>query len=852
MRPSELQYCRNQSLFYADPDNLSAESAKIDNVSFWTYADNDISWKSISEGPWQHHCHQSPMAEQGWKIHISSIPEEAQTVLSIASRIFLDNATSFKHLRNQECLRRSLAKYGDRIQCGKFIVGYPQEESVAVRLLKKLSDELKSFHGPVVLGDAQWGSAPIYFRYGAFRRIVMEDPESGLVAALRAPNGNLEEDRRSVHFSCPSWVSIPEEMVPHISRRFAPNTSDNDWYPYEIESVIHFSNSGGVYRANCCDSGESVVLKEARPYVGLDDFNCWAVDRLNHEAEAMKLLAGVPAIVRFKEFRKIGGHSFLIEEHVDGTNLNSWIAQNYPFALSESPLKYVNSAIQISKKLKKTLQAVHERGYALVDFQPMNIIIDPELEPRIIDLETVRPLSDSSPVPIGTPGFVAKEGTDPESNDWFAYNRVVAQLFYPLVPLNSLSDSLIEVQMKMARQTLGCHIPFDTLLMPESPEARRSDTVPYLMESRQTNLDQLESQLIEGIHASAYVFEGVIRIPGDIVSFSGIGHYNIESGLAGAAYTDAIKTALNSEDAIPKIEDDEIMPRGYLSGIDGILLERGEDIELLKLQEDRPDGPIDVSLRSGLAGIALAKMASLMTQPDTKVDNDLTDLIAQLQGITEDPSSTIVSFETSSRKAAGLIDGWSGVGLALDRASLLLGDDSLHMTAVNAFRRDLDLTTRARDGSLQVLDNGRLMPYLAEGSAGILFALLMASERLRSHFSSRTLNRLAKAADVRCTANGGLFMGRTGLLLVRHFASLTGIDCVPVDTEILVNEITPYCFKSKSGKGVIIGGQGGLRLSTDYCSGNAGVVRAIDTFKDSTNPWLLFPGLSSLQQLEHN
>ena len=95
-------------------------------------------------------------------------------------------------------------------------------------------------------------------------------------------------------------------------------------------------------------------------------------------------------------------------------------------------------------------------------------------------------------------------------------------------------------------------------------------------------------------------------------------------------------------------------------------------------------------------------------------------------------------------------------------------------------------------------------------------------------------------------------MGRTGLLLVRHFASLAGIDCVPVDTEILVDEITPYCFKSKSGKGVIIGGQGGLRLSTDYCSGNAGVVRAIDTFKDSTNPWLLFPGLSSLQQLEHN
>lgn len=73
MRPSELQYCRNQSLFYADPDNLSAESAKIDNVSFWTYADNDISWKSISEGPWQHHCHQSPMLSKAGRFtfHLS-------------------------------------------------------------------------------------------------------------------------------------------------------------------------------------------------------------------------------------------------------------------------------------------------------------------------------------------------------------------------------------------------------------------------------------------------------------------------------------------------------------------------------------------------------------------------------------------------------------------------------------------------------------------------------------------------------------------------------------------------------------------------------------------------------------
>lgn len=106
------------------------------------------------------------------------------------------------------------------------------------------------------------------------------------------------------------------------------------------------------------------------------------------------------------------------------------------------------------------------------------------------------------------------------------------------------------------------------------------------------------------------------------------------------------------------------------------------------------------------------------------------------------------------------------------------------------------MTATAPDGSLQVLDEGRLMPYLAEGSAGILLTALMTSPDVgREVVSEPDLVRLAQATAVRCTANGGLFMGRAGLLAARACAAVAGVDCPDVDGRVLVNELTTYCFQ---------------------------------------------------------
>ncbi|WP_273167588.1 class III lanthionine synthetase LanKC [Actinomyces israelii] len=848
MRPSELQFSRQGGFFYTSPDEVTAGTGDVE-APYRTGVDQADTWRIIDDGPWRHHMHSGagPMADQGWKIHVSAVPTEAQSTLDTVTELFSGIGIPFKHLRDEGHLRASLAKYGDRVQCGKFVTAYPRDEREAVDLMEQLSRDLAASSGPVVLGDARWGRAPVFFRYGGYRLLLMDDPERGRVPALRSPDGTLVPDERSTSFSCPEWVDIPDAMAGHIAQRSAPNTTEQDWYPYEVESVMHFSNAGGVYLASCSDTRSRVVLKEARPYVGLDDSDLWAVDRLRHEAEVMRALSGVDAVVSFRELREIGGHTFLVEEYVDGPTLSSWVAGNYPFSVLDEPEDYIRRATSLSLSLKQAIEEVHASGYALVDLQPMNILIEGEERPRIIDLEAARPLADRSPITVGTPGFVGPDWLSPEENDWFAFNRVVAQLFFPLVPLNAISDDLIEVQVRQAHRLLSERIPFDEIMAAEP--ARRHNVVPVASADAPHGPAELRDRLVAGLAAVAHMDEGNLVIPGDVVSFSGAGRIDIESGLAGALFTRELADGFFSVDLTWGDLDGGSPPRGYLSGADGILLMRGESLtELVPVPDS--DAPVDASLRSGLAGIALAQMASAKGEEKKLLSLGFDGLIAFLERLAMDPGSRIVSPMTSSSMAAGLIDGWSGVALALDRAACLLGDAGLRRAAASAFNKDLGLTRRARDGSLQVLDRQRLMPYFAEGSAGILLAILMASQEVRNRIDPDVLDRLARATAVRCTANGGLFMGRAGLLAARACAASAGVDCAPAGGEALVNELIPYCFVVPGQDGVLVGGQGGLRLSADYCSGNAGLVRVLDAVAGGPDAWALFPGLESLGRLD--
>lgn len=100
-------------------------------------------------------------------------------------------------------------------------------------------------------------------------------------------SGILVADKRVPHFIQPAeGISQPKcvEISLNEYMKNIPTDLDN----YEIKAV-HFSNSGGVYHATN-KKNEITLLKEARPYAGLDARQRDAVERLSIEWRMLNLL----------------------------------------------------------------------------------------------------------------------------------------------------------------------------------------------------------------------------------------------------------------------------------------------------------------------------------------------------------------------------------------------------------------------------------------------------------------------------------------------------------------------------------------------------------------------------------
>jgi hypothetical protein len=180
------------------------------------------------------------------------------------------------------------SKYSPRASSGKLATIYPVDEAAAQTILTELGALLSGEPGPYILSDLRWGDGPLYVRYGAFAHLYCVADDGDLVPALAGPDGTLEPDRRQAVFSLPSWLELPTFLEPHLAARNAVTTND---VPYRVTRVLHYSNAGGLYTAEDQRTGEQVVLKEARPYAGLDGRGDDAIARLRREHEMLDRVA---------------------------------------------------------------------------------------------------------------------------------------------------------------------------------------------------------------------------------------------------------------------------------------------------------------------------------------------------------------------------------------------------------------------------------------------------------------------------------------------------------------------------------------------------------------------------------
>jgi len=241
----------------------------------------------------------------------------------------------------------------------------------------------------------------------------------------------------------------------------------------------------------------------------------------------------------------------------------------------------------------------------------------------------------------------------------------------------------------------------------------------------------------------------------------------------------------------------------------------------------------DHSLRSGLAGVGLnlLHLSRLRNQPHySEMATDIGDRLINALSTAPPPSS---------RARAGLLHGWSGPALLFVRLYEHTGDPSWLNHADKALRRDLAECVRTPDGSLQVRDGLRTLPYLEIGSAGITLVTL---ELLRHRPQSpcvAAMPGLRRGLLSEFVIQPGLMLGRAGLIAA--LAAIQHWQPTAHTEQILHRHLHRLAWHAVAFREhIAFPGNQLRRLSMDVTTGSAGILLALSTAAHGHHPVLPF------------
>ncbi|MFB7607521.1 class IV lanthionine synthetase LanL [Streptomyces gardneri] len=377
--------------------------------------DAEARWTADSDEMW---CRVAPRTrarrEQGWKLHLSATAASAAAVLDKALEVLLRDESAFKFARSLEQVSALNSRATPRGSSGKFLTVYPRSDADAARLARDLHRATAGLAGPRILSDQPYAAhSLVHYRYGSFvgRRRLSDD--GLLVWFIEDPDGNPVEDKRTGRYSPPSWAVSPFPASVPASPQPARTAGGAAGGPvvlggrFAVREAIRHTNKGGVYRGSDVGTGALVVIKEARPHVEADASGRDVRDWLRAEARTLEKLRGTGLAPEPLALFEHGGHLFLAQDEVPGVTLRTWVAEHFRDAGAE---RYRADALAQVERLVELVAAAHAHGCVLRDFTPGNIMVRPDGELRLIDLE-LAVLDDATapPTRVGTPGFSAPE-----------------------------------------------------------------------------------------------------------------------------------------------------------------------------------------------------------------------------------------------------------------------------------------------------------------------------------------------------------------------------------------------------------------------------------------------------------
>jgi tRNA A-37 threonylcarbamoyl transferase component Bud32 len=411
---------------------------------------------------------------QGWKIHVSATPLSAPFVLARCASVLLRHRCAFKFAADLSNTQALVDRDCPRGSGGKFITAYPACDDQFRLLTAELDRATADLHGPKILSDRQLrlGSL-VHYRYGAYDAESVLTNDGTFVSVLVAPDGTVVADQRRAWFSPPPWAGSPFPDAPAAPARAAEAVLLDG--RFAVHRAIRHSNKGGVYVARDTQTQKEVIIKQARQHTAASLDGADSRDYLRHEAEMLDTFAPLGISPRKLALFEQQGDLFLAEDLIPGARLEQWVTSRagqqagWPLSLT--------TATSLATRLVDVLAAAHRTGLVLRDFTPNNLMVTPEEEIRLIDLEfAVRPgayVARCWTMAFAAPEQVAAPRVGPAPSQEADLFSLGATLFY-LLSGTPPQDRLSELISLMAADNaaLAALAPLIRGLMDEVPEHR--------------------------------------------------------------------------------------------------------------------------------------------------------------------------------------------------------------------------------------------------------------------------------------------------------------------------------------------------------------------------------------------
>lgn len=361
---------------------------------------------------------------QGWKLHLSTILNEARELMSSVVPFLCERKVNFKVAKNEFVLCQLNEGALGSTQVGKFMTIYPKSDEQARNLAASLIEMTRGFHGPVIISDLRLGDV-VYARYGGFNPIVTRDRLGQTFLSIYAPDGSLRTDSYVVPFAPPENVSNPfadfvltagdcvKENKPAATHQsikskklFGPG--------YLILDVIKQDAKGSVFYGIDLRSQEQVglkVIKQGRQHCLSDECGRDMRTRLQRQETLHKSLCHIIPTPRADSYFEEKGDGYLPFEYIEGQTIEA-LAVN---SLANEPWGNLPRARQIEflsymEKLSTAVQALHAAGYVHRDLTASNIWIGRDNNVYLLDLELTHAIDDKTPAfGLGTPGFMSPQ-----------------------------------------------------------------------------------------------------------------------------------------------------------------------------------------------------------------------------------------------------------------------------------------------------------------------------------------------------------------------------------------------------------------------------------------------------------